>query len=75
MRMTRPLVALAAASLAAVFLTVPAAHASAAAEPGSATVVPIQVTGDPAGRFNLVILGDGYTAAEQPKFRADIDKH
>ena len=50
MRMTRPLVALAAASLAAVFLTVPAAHASAAAEPGSATVVPLQVTGDPAER-------------------------
>lgn len=71
MRMTRPLVALAAASLAAVFLTAPAAHASAAAEPGSATVVPLQVTGDPAGRFNLIIMGDGYTENEQSAFAAD----
>lgn len=44
-------------------------------EPAPATVVPIQVTGDPSARFSLVVLGDGYTAAEQAKFRAQLDKH
>ena len=47
----------------------------ATADTAAATVVPIRVTGDPAKRFNLVILGDGYTAADMPKFRADVDKH
>jgi hypothetical protein len=47
----------------------------AQADTAAATVVPIRMTGDPAKRFNLVILGDGYTAAEMPKFRADVDKH
>ena len=42
---------------------------------GSATVVPIQITGDPAKRFSMVVLGDGYTAAEMPQFRAHLDKH
>jgi hypothetical protein len=42
---------------------------------GGAEVVPVQVTGDPARRFNLVVLGDGYTAADMPKFRAHLDKH
>src|SRR3954447_11684009 len=42
---------------------------------GSATVVPIQVTGPPANRFNLVIAGDGYTESEQDKFMAQVDKH
>ncbi|MDP9845969.1 M64 family metallopeptidase [Streptosporangium lutulentum] len=69
--MTRPLAALAAASLAAVLLTAPPAQAGAGAEPGSATVVPLQVTGDPAGRFNLIIMGDGYTENEQSAFAAD----
>ena len=53
-------------------LTMPA---RAAQEVGSATVVPIQVNGDPATRFSLVVLGDGYTAADMPKFRAHLDKH
>ncbi len=44
-------------------------------EVGSATVVPIQITGDPVSRFSLVVLSDGYTAAEQSKFRAHLDKH
>lgn len=51
---------------------------SAAAAPTAlvdGTVVPVQVTGDPSKRFNLVILGDGYTAADLPKFRAHVDKH
>lgn len=46
-----------------------------AEEVGSATVVPIQVTGDPADRFNLVILGDGFTADEMDRFRDAVDHH
>ncbi|MFF5052958.1 M64 family metallopeptidase [Micromonospora sp. NPDC000663] len=46
-----------------------------AAPAGSATVVPIQVTGDPAKRFNLVLLGDGYTEADLPTFREHVDRH
>ena len=46
-----------------------------AAGPADATVVPVQITGDPAKRFNLVVLGDGYTAADMPKFRAHLAKH
>ncbi|MGI5479736.1 M64 family metallopeptidase [Streptomyces lavendofoliae] len=41
----------------------------------SATVVPVQTTGPADKRFNLVLLGDGYTAAQLPEFRADVDKH
>lgn len=37
--------------------------------------MPIQVTGDPAARFSLVLLSDGYTAAEMPKFREHVEKH
>lgn len=66
-----------AALLQLALLTGPVLDAEAArvAEAGDARVVPIQVTGDPAKRFNFVILGDGYTAAEMPKFRADVDRH
>lgn len=42
---------------------------------GSANVVPVQTTGPVDKRFNLVFLGDGYTAAESGKFRADVDRH
>ncbi|MCE7002703.1 M64 family metallopeptidase [Kibdelosporangium philippinense] len=41
----------------------------------AATVVPVRITGDPAKRFNIVIVGDGYTAAEMPKFREHVDRH
>jgi IgA peptidase M64 len=41
----------------------------------NATVIPIQITGDPSSRFSLVVLGDGYLASEQAKFRAHVDKH
>jgi IgA Peptidase M64 len=44
-------------------------------ESAGTNVVPIQVNGDPATRFTLVVLGDGYTAAEMPKFSAHVDKH
>ncbi|TDD20227.1 peptidase [Actinomadura sp. KC06] len=52
-----------------------AAAPARAADPADATVVPVQVTGDPAKRFNLVILGDGYTPADMPKFRAHYAEH
>src|ERR1051326_7145267 len=55
-------------------LSLPGARAQEA-EVGSAKVVPIQITGDDASRFTLVVLADGYTAADMPKFRANLDKH
>ncbi len=71
MRARRPLAALAAFPLAAALITIPPAHA---ADVGSATVVPIQVTGDPAKRFNLIIMGDGYTESQLSAFAADTDQ-
>ncbi|GAA3962841.1 M64 family metallopeptidase [Actinomadura viridis] len=66
----------AAAALPLAMLTATGAAADGViAAPDAAKVVPVQVTGDPAKRFNLVILGDGYTEAELPEFRAHIDKH
>jgi hypothetical protein len=55
---------------------IPAIPASAdTADTAAASVVPIRITGDPAKRFNVVIVGDGYTAAEMPKFREHVDRH
>ncbi|WP_433225708.1 M64 family metallopeptidase [Microtetraspora malaysiensis] len=71
MRARRPFAALAAVPLAAALITIPPAQA---ADVGSATVVPIQVTGDPAKRFNLIIMGDGYTNNELSTFAADTDQ-
>jgi hypothetical protein len=63
-------------ALATVGLLIAAAVAApGAAVADTATVVPIQVTGDPAKRFNIVVVGDGYTAAELPRFREHVDKH
>lgn len=60
-------------------LALAAAHcllaAGAAQEVVRAAVVPIQVTGDAAARFSMVVLGDGYTAGEVAKFRQHLDKH
>ncbi|MEV4257638.1 M64 family metallopeptidase [Spirillospora sp. NPDC049652] len=56
-------------------LSMVAAMAPAHAGEPAATVVPVQVTGDPAKRFNLVLLGDGYTEADMPAFRQNVDKH
>jgi len=61
MRTLAVLAALVVAAAAAVVAAPPAL-----AEPGTATVVPIQVTGDPAKRFNLVVMGDGYPAPRGP---------
>lgn len=60
------------AALALAFAGAPALDSQATEAP---TVVPIQVTGPTASRFNIVVLGDGYTAAELPKFRQQLDKH
>jgi hypothetical protein len=60
--------------VAAVLLSATVATPARAEEP-AATVTDVQVTGPVAQRFNLVILGDGYTAAEQPKFFADVERH
>ncbi|RJQ77847.1 peptidase [Pseudonocardiaceae bacterium YIM PH 21723] len=46
-----------------------------AAATAEAKVVPVQVTGPVSERFNMVFLGDGYTEAELPKFRSNVDKH
>ncbi|MGW0521948.1 M64 family metallopeptidase [Crossiella sp. NPDC003009] len=58
---------------ASVLLVAGPAQAEATAPPG--TVVPVQVTGDAAKRFNLVIVPDGYASADLPKFREHVDKH
>src|SRR5262245_5615342 len=60
------------AALAVLALLPAAARAQA---PGDATVVPIQVTGPPDQRLNLLIMGDGYQAGEMQKFRDQVDKH
>ncbi|GAA4554468.1 M64 family metallopeptidase [Amycolatopsis samaneae] len=64
-----------AAALLAVTLPLAVPTAAEATPAPGATIVPVQVTGSPSARFNLVVLGDGYTAAEQPKFLADVEKH
>src|SRR5688572_33476468 len=38
-------------------------------------VHPIQVTGPPAQRLNLIILGDGYQHDQQSIFLADVDRN
>ncbi|MFI5728553.1 M64 family metallopeptidase [Kribbella sp. NPDC051587] len=72
MRITR-LTAVAGVLVAALIGTGTTAQAEEAAP--DAKVVPLQVTGPAASRFNLVVMGDGYTAAELPKFREQVDKH
>ncbi|QWF78918.1 M64 family metallopeptidase [Amycolatopsis sp. CA-230715] len=59
---------------AALLLCTAVAVPARAAAPGG-TVTEVRVTGPVSQRFNLVVLGDGYTAAEQPKFFADVERH
>jgi hypothetical protein len=59
---------------AALLIAVGVATPAYADEPATA-VTDVQVTGPVAQRFTLVVLGDGYTAAEQPKFYADVARH
>jgi hypothetical protein len=63
-----------AVTAAAVALAVSLPYAQAPAQP-AANVVPIAVNGDPASRFVLVVMSDGYTAGEMPRYRAHLDKH
>ncbi|HJW08526.1 MAG TPA: M64 family metallopeptidase [Holophagaceae bacterium] len=42
-----------------------------AAPPSAGAMVAIEKHGDPAGKVDLLILGDGYTAKERPKFLKD----
>jgi hypothetical protein len=51
----------------------PASHLVAQDLPPN-RIVPLQVTGSPEERLNLLIFGDGYTAADMPQFWADVDK-
>ncbi len=44
-------------------------------QPGDVNVVPLQITGPPEERLNLILLGDGYTAGEMDKFHADVDRN
>ncbi|MET8850627.1 M64 family metallopeptidase [Amycolatopsis sp. NPDC004625] len=60
--------------VAALVLSLGIAVPAYAGEPAG-TVTEVQVTGPVAQRFNLVVLGDGYTAAERPKFLADVERH
>ena len=39
--------------------------------PSPGPLLTLQKTGEPAGKVDLLILGDGYTAAERPKFEQD----
>ncbi len=41
------------------------------APPAPAPLLALQKSGDPAAKVDLLILGDGYTAAELPKFERD----
>ncbi|MFF8386457.1 M64 family metallopeptidase [Streptomyces kanasensis] len=49
----------------------PAARLSAAEERADGTVTKLVDNGPTADRLDVVVIGDGYTAAELPRFRAD----
>jgi IgA peptidase M64/peptidase M64-like protein len=44
---------------------------TATPDPGPGPLLEIEKHGDPASKVDLLLLGDGYTAAERPKFEAD----
>jgi IgA Peptidase M64 len=74
--MRRRITTLAAAGLLAALLTGPTAHAQGPPLPLPAPVVhPIQVTGPPADRLNLIVLGDGYQWDQQSLFFEDVDRN
>jgi hypothetical protein len=45
-----------------------------AAPPGAGALLPLQRSGDPADKVDLLILGDGYTAAERGKCEGDAKR-
>jgi hypothetical protein len=67
----------------AFFAVAALAGALVVADPSSARATPlpepivhsIQITGPPAERLNLIILGDGYQADQQSLFLADVDRN
>jgi hypothetical protein len=62
-------------SMVCMFCIVATSAPAAAQDMAPTRVVPIQVNGDPATHFSLVVLGDGFTQSEMPTFRADLEKH
>jgi hypothetical protein len=52
-----------------------AAAAASSYDTADATVVPVHISGDPAKRWNLVVLGDGFTADEMGEFDAAVERH
>lgn len=44
-------------------------------EVDSARLVPLQETGDPSERLNIVVMCDGYTADEQEQCAADVERN
>jgi hypothetical protein len=44
---------------------------TAAPEPSPGTLIAFEKNGDPSGKVDLLLLGDGYTAAERKTFEAD----
>jgi hypothetical protein len=44
---------------------------SAVPDPGPGALIAIETHGDPSTKVDLLLLGDGYTAAERSKFEAD----
>jgi hypothetical protein len=74
--MRRRLATMAAAGLLAALLTGSTAHAQGPPSPLPEPVVhPIQVTGPPAERLNLIVLGDGYQRDQQSLFFGDVDRN
>jgi IgA Peptidase M64/Peptidase M64 N-terminus len=47
---------------------------TAAPEPAPGSLIEFEKHGDPATKVDILLLGDGYTAAERPKFEADSRK-
>ena len=47
---------------------------TATPDPGAGELIAIERHGDPAYKVDLLLLGDGYTMAERPKFRADVQR-
>jgi hypothetical protein len=75
MRKTMRAVAIAAA-LVGVAAAAPPAHAQGQPQPlPEPKVHPIQVTGPPAQRLNVIIMGDGYQADQQSLFFKDVDRN
>ncbi|WP_116952568.1 M64 family metallopeptidase [Jiangella endophytica] len=80
--MKKIVAALAPAALSAGLLTVPMAGVPSANEAlpqwpevGSARVVPLQETGSPGERLNLIVICDGYQADEIDRCEQDVDRN